>query len=69
MTYDWQTHVIMGLSCECLMINSETTLTSEYHKMSILNIKDAIQIHILLYIMYNCGMETININTWTRYLL
>ena len=37
--------------------------------MSILNIKGAIKIYILLHIMYNCGMEVININTWTRYLL
>jgi hypothetical protein len=69
MTYDRQTHLIMDLSCECIMINSETILTSEDHKMSTLNIKDAIQIYILLYIMYNCGMEAININTRTRYLL
>lgn len=69
MTYDRQTHVIMGLSCECLMINSETTMTSEDHKMNILNIKDAIQIYILLYTMYNCGMEVINNNTWISYLL
>ena len=69
MTYDRQTDWIMGLSCKWLMIDREITLTSEDNKMSILNIKDAIKIYILLYIMYNCGMEVININTWTRYLL
>jgi hypothetical protein len=42
-------HIIMGLSCECLMINSETTLTSKDYKMSILNIKDAIDIYIYTY--------------------
>lgn len=52
------------------MINSRSTLTSEDKKMSILNIKDITYISILLsYIMYNCGVEVININTWAKYLL